>query len=252
MNKAGFLFLGAVLSIAGTSAMLAGCGGDTTSGTGGGTSGTGGSTTATTGTGGSGGGTTTTTTTTTSTTSSTGTGMAPTLDCASYCTEVMANCTAGSTEQYTNMESCLKVCSAFPLGTLADTANNTLGCRLYHAGVAGTDAASAATHCAHAGITGGDKDVKDAMPAVCGEGCDAFCDVAQVICTGANEQYKTKELCLTDCKGFSANVESYSTADTAKNDFGCRAYHLTVAGTDAASATAHCGHITGASPVCTQ
>jgi hypothetical protein len=238
MNKVNFLFLGAVLTIAGTSAMVAGCGSDTT-GTGGGSTGTGATSTAATGTG------------STSATGSTGTGAAATLDCASYCGEMMTNCT-GANEQYKSMESCLTVCAAFPVGKISDTDTNTLGCRLYHGGVAGKDAMSAATHCPHAGITGGDKDVKDAAPAVCGEGCDAFCDVAIAVCSGANVQYATKELCLTDCKGFNADVATYSTADIDKNDFGCRAYHLTVAATDAASATAHCGHIIAASPVCTK
>lgn len=248
MNKAGFLFLGAVLSIAGASAMMAGCGGDTTSstttGSGGGTtaSGTGGSTSTTTGTG---------TTTTTATATSTGTGTPATLDCASYCDEVGANCT-GANEQYKSKESCLAVCASFPLGKITDTDSNTLGCRLYHGGVAGSSDANATTHCPHAGITGGDKDVTDAMPAVCGEGCDAFCNAAQAICTGANSQYATKEACLTDCKSFKVDAATYSTADIDKNDFGCRAYHLTVAATDAMSATAHCGHIVGASAVCTK
>jgi hypothetical protein len=164
---------------------------------------------------------------------------------------MMANC-MGANEQYKSNESCLAVCASFPLGKLADVDGNTLGCRIYHGGVAGKDAASATTHCPHAGITGGDKDVTDAMPAVCGEGCDAFCDAALAICTGANKQYDTKELCLTDCKSFKVDAATYSTADTDKNDFGCRAYHLTVAATDAMSATAHCGHIIGASPVCTK
>ena len=242
MNKTGFLFLGAVLSIAGTSAIVAGCGGDTGSGT------------TTTGTGGSEGTTTSGSTTATSggtggagTTSSTGTGPAATLDCASYCTEVMANCTAAD-EQYKTMESCLSVCKAFPLGKLGDTDGNTLGCRIYHGG--GPAVMAPDTHCAHAGITGGDKDVTDVAPGTCGEGCDAFCDVALAVCTGANKQYDTKELCFTDCKAFKTDVASYSTADTAKNDFGCRAYHLTVAATDAMSATAHCPHIKGVSAVC--
>lgn len=247
MNKVGFLFLGTVLSLAGASAMMAGCGGDTatsTTGTGGGSTGTGGNASTATGTGGDA-----TTTTTTGTATSTGTGTAATLDCASYCTEVTANCT-GANEQYKSKDSCLAVCNAFPLGTLADTDKNTLGCRLYHGGVAGSSPANATTHCSHAGITGGDKDVKDALPAVCGEGCDAFCDVAIKVCTGVNEQYKTKELCLTDCNSFKTDVVAFSTANVDKDDFGCRAYHLTVAATDPMSATTHCKHIVSASTTC--
>jgi hypothetical protein len=242
MNKAGFLFLGAVLSIAGTSAMIAGCGSDTgttSTGSGGGTTGAGGATSTT--TAGSTGG--------SDATSSSSTGSPATLDCASYCAELTANCT-GANEQYASNESCLTVCAAFPTGKLTDTAGNTLGCRIYHGG--GPAVAAPDTHCAHAGITGGDKDVSDAAADTCGEGCDAFCDVAIAVCTGANKQYDSKETCLTDCKMFKTDTATYSTADTAKNDYGCRAYHLTVAAKDAASATTHCPHIVSASTVCTQ
>jgi hypothetical protein len=232
MNKAGFLFLGAVLSIAGTSAVLAGCGSDTgtgTTGTGGGGTG-GGASTSTTGTGGSGSG----------TTSSTGTGTPATLDCASYCTEVMANCT-GANAQYKTKDSCMGVCAAFPVGKIEDKGGDTLGCRLYHGGANAVSAPD--VHCAHAGPTGGDKDVTDATEGMCGEGCEAFCEIALAVCTGANVQYKDKPTCMTECKTFKADVATYSTADTATNDFGCRMYHLSVAATDPMSATAHCPHI---------
>lgn len=249
MNKASFLFLGAVLSIAGTSAIVAGCGSDTTTtststGTGGSEATTSSATTTstTTGAGGAGG------SGVTSSASSSGTGVAPTLDCASYCAEVMTNCKT-TDEQYKTNDSCLAVCAAFPPGKLGDTDGNSLGCRLYHGG--GPSVMAPDTHCAHAGITGGDKDVTDTMAGTCGEGCDAFCDVAIAVCTGANKQYDNKDKCMLDCKTFKVDAASYSTADTAKNDFGCRAYHLTVAATDAGSAATHCKHIVGASTVCT-
>jgi hypothetical protein len=245
MNKAGFLFLGAVLSIAGSSALLAGCGSDTTTSST--TTGSGGGSTTTTGSGGaggSGGG-----ATSTATATSTGTGMTATLDCKSYCTEVAANCTGANT-QYTSDDSCMATCKAFTEGSVADMEGNTLGCRLYHGGApAVTDPV---THCPHAGPTGGDKDVTDTTAGTCGEGCDAFCDVAVAVCTGANVQYATKEACLTECKTFKASAASFSTADTDKNDFGCRMYHLTVAATDAASATTHCPHIKAVSATCTK
>jgi hypothetical protein len=248
MNKVGFLFLGAVLTIAGSSALLAGCGSDTGSTGGGSSTGEGTTTTGTGGTGGGGGG--ATTTTTTSSTSSTGTGMSATLDCPSYCAEVMANCT-GANSQYTTNESCLAVCKAFPEGKLGATDGDTLGCRLYHGGLPAT--MDAVTHCPHAGPTGGDKDVSDTTAGTCGEGCDSFCNIAIAACTGANVQYATKEACLTECKTFKASATNFNSVDdTDKNDFGCRMYHLTVAATDAASATTHCPHIKAVSATCTK
>ena len=241
MNKASFLFLGAVLSIAGTSAMVAGCGSDTGTGSGGGSTGSDTtSSSSSTGAGGAG---------STSSAASTGTGVTAMLDCASYCTEVMANC-SGANAQFGSMDSCMNVCAAYPLGKISDTADNTLGCRIYHGGAPAV--AMPDVHCAHAGPTGGDKNVMDALPDTCGEGCDAFCAIAEKACTGTLAQYKTKEACLTDCKSFKTDTATYSTADTDKNDFGCRMYHLTVAATDPMSATAHCGHIIGTSPVCTK
>ena len=245
MNKVGFLFLGAVLSIAGSSALLAGCGSDTTTsstttGSGGGSSTT---TTGSGGSGGSGGGSTATAT------GSTGTGTAATLDCKSYCAELATNC-KDANAQYPTDDSCLATCKGFTEGSIADMEGNTLGCRIYHGGAPAV--ADAATHCAHAGPTGGDKDVSDTTAGTCGEGCAAFCDIAMAACTAANSQYATKDACMTECKTFKASAATFSTADTDKNDFGCRMYHLTVAATDAGLATTHCPHIKAASTTCTK
>lgn len=225
-----------LLLSAGFLAALAGCS-STSSG------GTGASTTTTTGTAG---GSTTTTSGTTSTTSA-----APTLDCTSYCNVVMNNCTADNA-QYTDTATCLGVCAGFTApGALGDTSGDTLGCRIYHAGAAGMDAASATTHCPHAGPTGGDKDPKGSA-GICGEPCTAFCSIAAKSCTGSNQQFTDTTACMTACQGFTADSAAYNTSDTAKNDMGCRFYHVSAASKDATSATTHCPHIVTASPVCTQ
>lgn len=240
MTRSSSFFFGA--AIAASSFLVIACGGSTGAGGGGSTS------------TGSGGQTGTTSTTDTGTTSDTGTtttsssATAPTLDCASYCAEVSANCT-GTTAQYTDTASCMGTCAAFAPGALGDTSGNTLGCRIYHGGAAKADPA---THCGHAGPTGGDKDVADTNGGPCGEGCDAFCDLAVKACAGQAGAYADKPACMTDCKSFKADAADYSTADTSKNDFGCRMYHLTVAAKDATSAATHCAHIQSASPVCTQ
>ncbi len=245
--------LGFTVVVVGASACTSLIGGFDFDGTTGSTSGTGGSGTVTstattggtgtgtgTGTGGAGGD---------ATTSSTSTGSTEMPDCPSYCAAVDANC-KGAMAQYPSTASCLASCAALPLGKLSDVDGNSLGCRLYHVGAPAIS--NAAVHCPHAGPTGGDKDVTDVAAATCGEGCDAFCMVATTVCTGANQQYTDKAACLTDCKMFKADVASYSTANFDKNDFGCRFYHLSVAATDAAWATVHCGHIKSASPTCTK
>jgi len=170
-------------------------------------------------------------------------------DCDGYCAGVMANCTL-EYAQYVNKASCLATCATFPLGKIGDTDGNSLGCRLYHGGAPAQAAPS--THCAHAGPTGGDMNVTDTSAGTCGEGCAAFCGVALDICVGANQQYPSKQACMTECKTFKPDMTTYTTSDTNNDDFGCRMYHLTVAAIDAPSAVTHCPHIRAASPVCTQ
>ncbi len=78
------------------------------------------------------------------------------LSCMSYCTTIMTNCTADNM-QYADMAECVAYCgrAMWPMGTVGEMTNNTLGCHSYHAGVAGTGGAIGATlHCPHAGPSG--------------------------------------------------------------------------------------------------
>ncbi|MCY1057477.1 hypothetical protein [Nannocystis sp. SCPEA4] len=70
--------------------------------------------------------------------------------CADYCTDYLANCT-DDLNSYNDEADCLDQCGHWYPGTAADTVGDTVGCRLYHAGVALTDAE---THCPHAGPGG--------------------------------------------------------------------------------------------------
>ena len=160
----------------------------------------------------------------------------------------MTNC-SGANVQYDNNADCLTYCAAarWPAGMAGATSGNSLACRIYHTGAAAGDAV---THCAHAGPTGGDKDPTDTAGEPCGDGCEAFCAIAQSICKGTNSQYADVAACTMDCRTFAADTAAYSTSDTSKNDFGCRMYHLSVAATDADHATMHCSHIKSTSPVC--
>lgn len=170
-----------------------------------------------------------------------------TLDCATYCSRIMTNCTGAALEQFKDMATCTGFCAGYPKGALADMMGNTLGCRIYHAGAAAGSATNATTHCPHAGPTGGDKNPMGTT-GVCGEPCDAFCGTAAVVCPNA---FASAQACQTACRGFAADTAAYSTADTAKNDMGCRVYHLSAASGSAAAATTHCPHIVAASAVCT-
>jgi hypothetical protein len=171
------------------------------------------------------------------------------LTCASYCTTLMANCTAANA-QFTGMDNCLTYCASYPTGMLSDMSGATLGCHLYHAGAAGGSAANATLHCPHAGPTGGDKS-PTGTAGVCGEPCDSFCAAAQAICTGTNKQFADVPTCVTACKTFTADTASYNISDTSKNDMGCRFYHVSAAAGGGTLATTHCPHIVPNSSVCT-
>lgn len=72
--------------------------------------------------------------------------------CEAYCTEYLANCT-GNLNLYKDEADCLDQCSHWYPGKADDAAGDTVGCRLYHAGVALTDDE---LHCPHAGPGGAD------------------------------------------------------------------------------------------------
>src|SRR5262249_3163214 len=81
----------------------------------------------------------------------------------------------------------------------------------------------------------------------CGEPCTSFCSIAAKNCASVFPDMAT---CMTACKSFKPDMASYSTADTATNDMGCRFYHLSVASEGGAMATMHCPHIVAMSAVC--
>ncbi len=146
--------------------------------------------------------------------------------CANYCALIGANCTAANA-MYGGAAECMASCMHFPAGTAADMSGNTLGCRIYHADAAATNAS---LHCRHAG-PGGD--------GACGMNCEGFCAVALGSCAGqAAPPYASMGACMTACAGF-ATTPSYSAATTSGNSLACRLYHATAASTTPAL---HCPH----------
>jgi hypothetical protein len=146
----------------------------------------------------------------------------------------MSSCTA-TLAQYSSMADCMATCTQFPVGTAADMANNTLGCRTYHAGAA---AGAPAVHCRHAGPGGN---------GACGADCEGFCTIVLGECTGANQQYGgSMATCMTSCAGY-ATTPPYSSSVTGGNSFACRLYHATAA---ASTPNVHCPHTAAASGPC--
>jgi hypothetical protein len=111
--------------------------------------------------------------------------------CAAYCDEVTSICT-GANEQYISKSVCLNYCKSWagiPAGSDGATSGNSAACRTYHAGVAATGAT--ATHCNHAGPTGGD---------TCGSWCENYCHLALRNCTGSLKLYDSESACMTACE----------------------------------------------------
>ena len=153
-----------------------------------------------------------------------------TLDCATYCGRAMANCT-GVNAQFDTSANCMASCLHYPMGTIADMAGNTLGCRIYHAGAAMADPV---THCVHAGPSGG---------GVCGAACDGFCALVTAECP---TQYPDANTCATQCAAY-ATAPDYTSNVTSGNTLSCRIYHATAASTDPGT---HCPHTAMTSATC--
>lgn len=152
------------------------------------------------------------------------------LNCNHYCNIVMSGCTPDAgTAQYASQAECLAMCAKLPVGTAGDTTGNTLGCRLYHAGVAASSPDAGAIHCGHAGPYGGD---------VCGDKCAGFCSIAVATCGDAGFDGG----CTADCANFAFDGGPYGTTyePTSGDSLSCRYYHLRAAQTAAAT---HCPHI---------
>jgi hypothetical protein len=193
------------------------------------------------------------------------------LDCPTYCTEVMANCT-GANAQYADMAHCLGSCATFVVGTskVTDATGDTLGCRIYHGGAPAMQ--DAALHCPHAG-PGGDK-LTVGTPGFCSGGdlCANFCALQIKTCgstdnpvtiggTVITAQYKNQAACEDVCKNGDPNAatpiakfdvtHNYAT-NSAGASLACRLNHWTNAATNAAvnpptstsiaNVQAHCGH----------
>jgi len=142
----------------------------------------------------------------------------------------MANC-VGTNYQYTDMSVCMSSCVAFPVGLDVDTAGNTLGCRVYHAGAA---ASAAATHCPHAGPSGGQ---------MCGSYCEAYCNLTAKACTAGNAlSFSDYNTCFTICNNTYDQSGKTLPLDTSGATVQCKIYHATVASNSTANALTHCPH----------
>jgi hypothetical protein len=170
-------------------------------------------------------------------------------NCTAYCTAVQATCT-GANAQYESTQECMNACSFFSVGTAADTGGDTLGCRIYHTGLAKT---LPVPHCWHAGPYGF---------GVCGKSVDTFCELALDWCSPdagyvnadggpGTPPYSSVTACTTAANGYTtldagaAPSAFNATGPGSGNTFDCRLYHLANAMNSAAGGgaqTTHCPH----------
>jgi hypothetical protein len=134
------------------------------------------------------------------------------MNCASYCKFAMSTCT-GANAQYLDEQTCVKMCANIPTGDAGDQMGNTLGCRVYHLGVAGTSSGNADIHCPHAGPYGF---------GTCGSNCEDFCLLYGAQC---NSSTYGGGGCSVQCP-LTATDAGTSFLNAGGNTLACREYHL--------------------------
>ncbi|HSO37072.1 MAG TPA: hypothetical protein VLT33_31320 [Labilithrix sp.] len=164
------------------------------------------------------------------------------LNCDTYCSTIMQNC-SGVNQEYLNADVCKVMCGHFELGIPNDQTEDSLTCRIWHANSA---AVSPSVHCKHAGPTGGGH---------CGtQPCNAYCLLDVALCNGALSAYDGGETaCRTECAKYTY-ITDPNTPDLIAdgNTLNCRLYHLESAydPSSPAAKTTHCPHTGRVSATC--
>jgi hypothetical protein len=163
-------------------------------------------------------------------------------NCTTYCSVIMQNCT-GNNAEYLSAAICASMCPAFETSTtIADTANDTLGCRMYFANQA---AQTPATSCRFAGPLGGGH---------CGGNpCSSFCDLDMGYCTGDKPVPYEGGIpgCQSGCATYPyLTVDAGDTTSDNGNTLNCRLWHLETAYTNDDFGKFHCPHTELVSSLC--
>ncbi len=147
--------------------------------------------------------------------------------CEAYCAAVTDAC-VGADAQYADLAACTTYCkdsAKLPAGAAGEKSGNSIACRTEHAALAVSK--GAATHCPHAGPSGGN---------VCGSWCDNYCHLAATNCAGGDALFADAAACQTACATAANDGEAGAMAgDTLQ----CRISHLGLA---AAGPATHCPH----------
>jgi len=148
------------------------------------------------------------------------------LGCAEYCGLYLVACV--DFDAYANEVDCMDNCAQWPVGTAADTDVDSLGCRTYHAMVAGST--DPELHCPHASPSGAATCVAEDAPT-----CDLYCTRYFANCMDNLNVFDDMAECMTVC----ADWYPGTFKDTEGHTVGCHAYHADAAMGDA---ELHCPH----------
>jgi hypothetical protein len=178
------------------------------------------------------------------------------LNCATYCSVIMANCT-GDNAEYLSTDVCLDMCGMWDQGMTGDM-GDSLACRL---ALATKAASNPADNCPLGGPL--------AVGCPQTTPCYAFCELDFDRCNPVGLYPYTDDagdysLCETDCAAYPYVQESMPPADagdggigdiffTVGNTLNCRLYHLEnayVRSDAGATQATHCPHTAQDSPVC--
>lgn len=157
------------------------------------------------------------------------------LSCATYCAIYLDACP--DFNEYANAEDCMANCEQWPLGETTDTAQDSLGCRTYHATVAASTDPS--MHCPHAGPSGAANCVAESAPT-----CDVYCMRYFDNCMDDLNVFPDMDACMAECSTWYPGTFK----DTDGHTVGCHSYHANAAMGDPET---HCPHAaTGGGGLC--
>ncbi len=160
-------------------------------------------------------------------------------DCDDYC-RVASNACVGALSIYQNDAQCQAVCKALPPGKIANTTENTVGCRLFHSYSA---VANPQGHCAHAGPSGDGHCGLD-KGGVFGN-CESLCMLLESGCKADfDSKFASQDECWQDCalltghaKDQGYDVKSAGSGDSVQ----CRTLHASRAQSDPGACAAAMG-----------
>ena len=142
--------------------------------------------------------------------------------CGSWCDNLChlagVNCT-GPDALFADDATCAAACDALPADAAPGvTSGDSVQCRLYHLGVAGSAPPdSAAVHCPHGGPDGGGVCAKPPEPV---PDCGDYCAAITAACSGDDAQYPDEAACQAACE----DLPPGALEDTSGNTLGCRQY----------------------------